>query len=218
MQYYNDTNKQINFLTNVIKIDKYSRILDIGCGSGSHVKELQKISPFVYGIDLVKPQEDLPNFILGDIFSTDLPNNLDLIYLFAPFFGDKWNSNEELLAKLSKKIKKNSKIVLDLYFFNDFEIGKGYKEFNKRPEKIILSEYTREENVMYCQRTFKFQDWTERVIELRWKVFLKDEFEKIANENGFAVVDLYFDFDISIKGSWELQNTKHRRIVVLQKI
>lgn len=218
MQFYLNPAKQINFLKEIFQLNSTSRILDVGCHVGFHLNELQTITETVYGIDIEKPKNELRNFILGDIFTTNIPLNLDGVYLLAPFFGEKWNQYDELLIKLYKSLVSGGKIVIDLFAFNDYLEGEKFQNYTLLPEKVILNDFIREDNNMHCKRTFLFKDWTQRTINLHWKVFNQNELEKLAKSTGFKIQNIYTDFDVNLITNLVHKNQKTRRVVVLEKI
>jgi SAM-dependent methyltransferase len=166
MKFHSNPTKQTTFLKEIFQLNSSSRILDVGCHVGFHLQQLQTISNTVYGIDIEKPKTELKNFILGDVFTTDLPTDLDGAYLLAPYFGENWNKYEELLGKLNKSLVTGGKVVVDLFSFNDYLEGQKFQDYTLLPEKVILNDFTRESDNMYCKRTFLFKDWTQRTIDL----------------------------------------------------
>ena len=110
------------------------------------------------------------------------------------------------------------KIILDLYFFNDLEIGHKYQDFKVLPEKVILNNYIHQEDYLLCNRTFLFKDWISRNIELKWKIFSQNELESLAKETGFKIQNIYFDFDHKKVGTLEMQFNKTRRALVMEKL
>ncbi len=70
---------EINKIVNIGKKNKYTKILDIGCGTGYHVNALQKKKYSVLGLDqseamVIKAKEKYPNceFLQGDILNNSL--------------------------------------------------------------------------------------------------------------------------------------------------
>jgi SAM-dependent methyltransferase len=217
MKYYPQTQKQITFLQEIFSIDSTSRILDIGCEDGKHLLELQKISQTIFGVD-IKPDVILPNVITGNIFDVKLPTELDGAYLMSPYFGNRWDDYNILLEKLNPCTKKGGKIVIDLFNFNSFPNDGGYNDYTILDSKIILSNYTRHEAFMECERTLVFRDWTQKTINLKWKVFSQELLETICQKTGYKIQGLYLDFDINQPCTFEIPKNKKRRVVVLQKL
>jgi SAM-dependent methyltransferase len=218
MKFHSNPYKQITFLKQIFQLSSSSRILDIGCHIGFHLQELQTISNTIYGIDIEKPKQELKNFILGDVFTTDLPSNLDGVYLLAPYFGDQWNKYQELLEKLNDNLVAGGKVVIDLFGFNDYLEGQKFQNYTLLPEKVILNNFIREIDNMHCKRTFLFKDWTQRSIELHWKVFNQNELENLAQNTGYKIQNIYIDFDVKLVTNLDPKLQKMRRVVVLEKL
>jgi Methyltransferase domain len=218
MKFYSNPTKQITFLKEIFQLNPSSRILDVGCHVGFHLQELQTISDTIYGIDIEKPKTDLKNFILGDVFTTELLSNLNGVYLLAPYLGENWNKYEELLSKLNNNLVAGGKVVIDLFGFNNYLEGQKFQDYTLLPEKVILNDFIRESDNMHCKRTFLFKDWTQRTIDLHWKVFNQEELENLAKNTGYKIQNIYIDFDVNLITNLDPKPQKMRRVVVLEKL
>jgi len=117
-----DTNKEeVDFIINILKPEKGSKLLDIPCGYGRHSKLLSEKGIKVTGVDnnenfISIAKENCPNvnFILRDMRKIDFYNEFDFaIDLFTSFgyFSDE--ENFEVLRKISKALKKGGKFLLE---------------------------------------------------------------------------------------------------------
>lgn len=218
MKFHPNPIKQVTFLKEIFKLNISSRILDVGCHVGFHLQELQTVSNTVYGVDIENPKNELKNFILGDVFTTDLPKNLDGAYLLAPYFGENWNQYQELLTRLNKSLVTGGKVVIDLFAFNDYNEGQKFQDHTLLPEKVILNDFIRESDNMHCKRTFLFKDWTQRTIDLHWKVFNQNGLENLAKNTGYKIQNIYTDFDVNLITNLDPKPQKTRRVIVLEKL
>lgn len=218
MNFFYNPDKQVQYLKAVLNIQTYDIVLDVGCEDGYHLKKIQQIAPDSVGIDVVAPLNELANFELVSIFDYSPSIEFDNAYLLAPFFYDDWNKYDTLFKKLHNLIKLEGRVVLDLYNFNGYRIGKGFQQYKKFPKKIILSEFVKEQDRMVCHRTIKLSDWSEINKELKWKVFSHEELIVVLEENNFRLIDIHADFDenISLDRIDEIDN-KLRRSIVIEK-
>ena len=218
MNYYPNITKQNEFLTQILELNPYSRILDIGSEDGKHLLELQKTSPTIYGIDVAQPNKEYPNFILGSAFTSELPTDLDGVYIMSPFFGDKWNDYDELFSTLSKNIVKDGKLIFDLFNYNAFQKGGGFKNYIVKEDRVVLSNFVKFEDRMQCERTIVFKDWSQKSFLLNWKVISKIQLMKLSEKYGFALQNVYQDFDVDQVVDLDKVNNKKRNIAVFVKI
>ena len=107
------------FLTKVIKLDKKSKILDIGCGRAKIIGSLSsklKLRDRPIGIDLVshKDKDKRVDFKKIDATSFFLTNKkkFDLILLKQTIHLLKMSEIKTLLIKMKKSLKPNGKILI----------------------------------------------------------------------------------------------------------
>ena len=125
--YKNRNTQEAHFLIkNLVKLlipDKNSLILDLGCGSGRHSIELNKMGYKVDGIDLstksleiAKPFENSRlKFIRADFRKLDFENKYDIVLNLFTSFGyfDKEDEHARVFKKIFKSLKNNGHFVLD---------------------------------------------------------------------------------------------------------
>lgn len=125
--YKNRNTQEAHFLIkNLVKLlipDKNSLILDLGCGSGRHSIELNKMGYKVDGIDLstksleiAKPFENSRlKFIRADFRKLDFENKYDIVLNLFTSFGyfDKEDEHAHVFKKIFKSLKNNGHFVLD---------------------------------------------------------------------------------------------------------
>lgn len=105
-----------------------------------------------------------------------------------------------------------------MFSFNDYLEGQKFQDYTLLPEKVILNDFIRESDNMHCKRTFLFKDWTQRTIDLHWKVFNQNELENLAKNTGYKIQNIYVDFDVNSVTNLDPKPQKMRRVVVLEKI
>jgi len=114
--------KDVNFLIDVLNLNKKDKILDLACGHGRHTIELKKKGFNVDGLDfssyLLKiakehaEQENLQiNFYKQDIHNISLKTKYDKIFLFFSEFG--LFDAEKVLKNITKILKPNGLFLLD---------------------------------------------------------------------------------------------------------
>tara|TARA_B100000963_G_C22622081_1_gene670445 strand:+ start:835 stop:1575 length:741 start_codon:yes stop_codon:yes gene_type:complete len=130
----------IKNLVNLLIPDKNSLILDLGCGSGRHSVELNKMGYKVHGIDLstksleiAKPFENSRlKFIHADFRELDFENKYDIVLNLFTSFGyfDKEKEHAQVFKKIFKSLKNNGHFVLD--FLNTKKAIKNISSTNPK--------------------------------------------------------------------------------------
>ena len=133
----------IKNLVNLLIPDKNSLFLDLGCGSGRHSIELNKMGYKVDGIDLstksleiAKPFENSRlKFIRADFRKLDFENKYDIILNLFTSFGyfDKENEHAQVFKQIFKSLKNNGHFVID--FLNTKKAVKNISKTN--PQQTI---------------------------------------------------------------------------------
>ena len=133
----------IKNLVNLLIPDKNSLFLDLGCGSGRHSIELNKMGYKVDGIDLstkslefAKPFENSRlKFIRADFRKLDFENKYDFILNLFTSFGyfDKENEHAQVFKQIFKSLKNNGHFVID--FLNTKKAVKNISKTN--PQQTI---------------------------------------------------------------------------------
>lgn len=225
MPFYKNQQQQVDFLKDLINLNKDTKILDLGFGEGYHLTKLQEVSDFVYGydkqIDSTKPA--LPNTQKLDFFKEDWDlQSLDLIYSFAPEYGQDWDNFDQLVLKVSKALKLSGRFVLDLFDWNAMPSKTVYKDwFFPKNDRLVINKYARKQKVATCFRTILVPDTDKfRVVkefEINWRIFDRDELIEIMNRAGLKIAGEFYDFDSSRPGEWNPQVDRSRLVVVFEK-
>lgn len=224
MAYYKNEEQQVQFLKDLVEINKDTKILDLGYGQGTHLTKLQELSDFVYGFDKDlndKKSPVLPNTQKLNFFEQDWGlSELDLIYCFAPEFGQDWHNFDQLAVKVAHSLKKEGKFVLDLFDWNSIPVGVSFQEWKMMPKKntILLSKYTREDKAVICKRKILKPDFeVAKEVEINWRVFEREELIEILQKAGLKLVKECWDFEINQEASWQPQTRRRRLVVVVEK-
>jgi SAM-dependent methyltransferase len=222
MSYYKNEEQQVQFLKDLVEINKDTKILDLGYGQGTHLTKLQELSDFVYGFDKDlndKKSPVLPNTQKLNFFEQDWDlQDLDLIYCFAPEFGQDWHNFDQLAVKVAHSLKKEGKFVLDLFDWNSISVGVSFQEWKLAPKLLSLSKYTREEKAVICKIKMLKPDFEiAREVEIYWRVFEREELIEILKKAGLKLVRECWNFEINQDASWQSQTRRRRLVVVFEK-
>jgi len=128
----------------------FGTILDIGCGTGNYVPELEKKGR-VIGIDIspkvidVAREMGIKNCFVADIFSYDETNKFDTITMFENNLGmgQTIDGTKKLLKKISNLLNKNGQLLIILSGrskdkdYLETELTPVYKEIKGKKFKWI---------------------------------------------------------------------------------
>ena len=116
--------EEIDYLKKNIKLD--SKILDVGCGFGRHIKVLAPFSEEVIGIDnnedmLNKAKQNLSNFKNIKLFLQDAQKlefddgSFDYIICMTNTFWTFLNKKRKILREMKRVLEQNGKIIISVY-------------------------------------------------------------------------------------------------------
>ncbi len=138
--------EEIDYLKRDIKPD--SKILDVGCGFGRHIKVLAPFSEEVVGVDnngdmLNKAKQNLSNFKNIKLFIQDAQKlefddaSFDYIICMTNTFGTFLNKKQKILREMKKVLKQNGKIIISVYSEKATNVRiKNYEKVGLHIEKM----------------------------------------------------------------------------------
>lgn len=197
---------QLGYLYDVAKITPATRILDIGCHSGVHLLPLQRISSYAYGIDK-DVHEDLSTnkqVFKCDVFQDELPTTkFDLIFCFAPFFGDDWWKIEILLRKVAHSLRPGGKFVFDLRNWHLEPLGQQFSEetLEDQSKGVVKAERKSDRYLVWDNWSKCYNDGKPKV----WRIFSEKENQTIWKDAGLEYLTSHADFDVKKPGVWSTE-------------
>ncbi len=130
--------KEITYLEK--SITPHSKVLDIGCGFGRHIKIIAPFSREVIGVDnnedmIQKAKETLSSFKNVKLFVQDARklsfrnDSFDYVICMTNTFGNFINQKVEVLEEMKRVCKKSGTIIISVYNNKALEIRKiGYEK------------------------------------------------------------------------------------------
>lgn len=203
-----DYKKETNFLKNFIK--PYSKVLDIGCGTGMHGQKLQNSNCLVDGLDISYDMLQIAkNRIHGELFCQ---NMLDLniakkydniISMFAVL--NHLKNNKELikaLRKISNILNPNGEIIIDLH--NLQYSGEKTDEYQniKRKMKWEYDDYNHIENSIISFETQGKIDTCNH----QFKIFEIDDIINCCKMVSLKVIGIFENYNINLNGAKTSKN------------
>ncbi|MCT4613130.1 MAG: class I SAM-dependent methyltransferase [Clostridia bacterium] len=209
---YKEYDKEVAFLNSILK--GKSNVLDVGCGTGNHIKELERFGYKCDGIDKSKEMVEITKskisgqVYLGDMLNFKIRKKYDaIISMFAVINHlNSINELEMVLLNMKNHLRENGIIILDLY--NPSKSG------NKTDQKgnikrimnweIDLNNKTEKTNIKYIINE-------EDVVETNhcFKIFDIDEISIVAKNIGLDIISIYSNYKT------EEENLNEKRIQLL---
>lgn len=202
------TEKEVEFIWDVLNLEPGMIVLDMCCGQGRHTKRLSDLGCKVVGLDsssyLLKEAKELAStkdviFTEGDMRQIPLKNRVDaVINLFTSFgfFGEL--GNQKVLDEIYRILKPDGKLLID--YWNPHTVSQldGMRNWWWIDKEILaLSEV--EYNANLCTiddyRTtvnIKTKEVNETVNHIRF--YFPTELKKMLNKIGLKIIEMYGDF------------------------
>lgn len=222
--------REPKFLLDIFKkYGEVKEILDVGCGTGSHLAKLEEFGLTGIGIDLnekmiefAKQKYPSLKFDVKDMRELDYSNQFDAVLCLCTTFSYN-TTNDEVVASLrgfSKALRKGGIIVIDLLNTMGFiqkikfenKIEASYEKFGLRSE----TEHRIDENrqILIEKRSiFSARDNKQVKSDTTdFRLFFPQEFKLFLETSGFEFLEFYGSYDI---GHTILD--KSRMIVVAKK-
>lgn len=205
-----ETEEEVEFVTQVLKLRKNSYILDLCCGQGRHSVRLAKKGFFVVGLDyseellkLASKHDTKSNiwFVKGDM--RKIPFNVNtfdaVINLFTSFgfFDD--DENLHTLKSISSVLKPKGKLILDYwnpYFAVQLDGTRNWWWINDSLLSLAEVRYDFSLGRLHDIRTIiNIKDFSikEAVRDLRF--YTLPEIDKMLEQAGMRIISVYGDID-----------------------
>ncbi|MFC1587568.1 class I SAM-dependent methyltransferase [Planctomycetota bacterium] len=199
--------KEVGFLNRILDLASKDTILDVGCGSGRHLKILRRYSSRVFGLDLsaillnslkLSWHPEIPQVVRGDM--RYLPYHARafdiIVMLFTSFgyFSDE--DNEILIAELARVLTPSGRLVLDLINKPQLENTLTAHTIEQTGpwtvESTRILRNKRIEKDIVMKRPGETRQYQESV-----RLYTLDEISAALEKYGLNVKQVYGDFDCS---------------------
>jgi SAM-dependent methyltransferase len=126
------TDADVRFLTDVLPLPAFTRVLDVPCGTGRHLRALASGGYRVTGVDkdVAAIAEAGADAVRGDLRDLDsLPSDYDaVINMWASFGYFDAAENERILESFARRLRLGGRLVLDLQNRTFFESQVGDRQ------------------------------------------------------------------------------------------
>lgn len=202
------TEKEVEGLVSLLRLDKPLKILDLACGHGRHANRLAKRGHNVTGIDIMSgfleiAREDAKKlkvsakYIRKDMRDINYTNEFDIILLLFTSFGYfNDEDNKLVLMNIFKALKRGGCLCFDIH-------NRDVTAKNMRPYNVIEKEgnFQIDRNTIDSERGL----WINRRVIIRngvrkdspffIRLYNPNEIRYLLSDTGFADISFYCDWE-----------------------
>ena len=208
--------KEVEFLEKLI--DKDSKVLDIGCGTGMHASILEEDGYEIDGLDLNEEMLDIAKKRINgylynqNILDIKVDKKYDVIISMFAVINHLKNiyELEKALSNLKNILTDNGKIIIDLH--NPQKSGKKIDEF-KDVKRTMIWEFDKNKKIEKSNIIFEIDNVTYEDSHT-FRIFSIDEVIKCSSNVGLKVIDIYENYDVLKNGG---SNSKNLQFVIEKK-
>lgn len=230
-----DTQNQINFIINTLKLNGNERVLDLACGFGRHSLLLSCLGYEVVGVDITtdyildaKKEAEAMNlkaeFINADIRDLNFKNEFDVVLNLADgAIGYLENDDENLkiFDVISKSLKKHGKHFMDICSARHAELYFPKRNWEIGIKSLSLPEFKWDKDsrrMLYSQLEIEYGKTVERPMNIEsntsTRLYSKDELKKIFNKRGMKIINTFSNYYGKIDSNKDLQLLVYSRKVL----
>lgn len=194
-----DYEKECTFIQTLLSEYQTQTILDVGCGTGTHLSKLEQYGYTCEGIDFNLEMVEIANKKLkGKVFQGDMRNyklnkKYDAITSLFAVFNHNLNLDDarKTLAQLKSHLKQDGVLILDLY--NPQSSGEK-TNFYKGITKIMKWNFNSDSQI--CESIVTFFDKDKKLCEEKFplRIYSISEMRKLLEEAGFIKIQVYNNY------------------------
>lgn len=206
--------QSVAWIKSIAPVDKYPKVLDVGCGPGIYTEKLSTFGYKVSGIDISKRSIEYAKevskkthsqieYIHGNYLEMDLPKNNDLVTFIYCDYGALSTSDRKLmLKKIYTSLNYGGQLIFDVFTLNQYK-NKGESKtwsshqgsgFFKPVSHLCLEHhYVYDENVRLYQYIVVDELSNVDIYQIWDTCFTKESITKELEESGFQNIKIYSD-------------------------
>ena len=193
-----NTVAEVDFLTALLPLDRYPRILDVCCGPARHGRRLSERGYRVTGVDRdaaaierARRIDSLGQYHCADVRSLpEFDESFDgVICMWASFGGFSDEENEQFLARLAGLLRSGGRLVLDVYNGDFFRDAEPVRERNVDGAGVIERKRLKDGRLYV---TLEYEDGASD--SFQWRIYTVQELVVLMSRSGCGLVGAYAGF------------------------
>lgn len=199
------TIREVDFVCACAPLPGFRKLLDVCCGMGRHARGLASRGYSVTGVErdpgaVAKARELAggPSYLLADVRDYQPEcSAYDVVIIMSQSFGYfDAVTNRHLLGRITKALRKEGRVILDLWNPDFFARHEGEREL-ELPEGIV-----HENKRMTGSRLLVHLDYPDGGHDdFEWQLFTRGEMNSLAESVGLTLIASCTDFDIAAEPS-----------------
>lgn len=194
---------EVDYLMNFI--NKYDKIIDIGCGTGIHASLISNKGFDIDGLDLNKEMLEVAktrlnsDLYLQNILNININKKYDVIISMFAVLNHLKDTNEleKGLLNFKKILQDDGKIIIDLH--NPQSSGSKTDSYDNI-SRIMKWDYDKDSKIEKSNIIFEIDN--ERYVDSHtFRIFSIDEVKECCKNVGLKVEAIYGNYDINNKGT-----------------
>jgi 2-polyprenyl-3-methyl-5-hydroxy-6-metoxy-1,4-benzoquinol methylase len=218
----NEASLFIKSLTQFLKLERGSKILDLACGKGRHSITLNKLGYDVLGADLsensiqtakLSEKEGL-EFMVQDMREIIPHKTFDGVFNLFTSFGyfEEKSDNEKVVRSVFDMLNPNGIFVID--FMNVHRVLNQLVINETKVVNGIAFRLKRNYTGTHITKEIAFEDSGESYIFYeKVQALKKEDFEILLGNNGFVIIETFGDYSLQTYN----ENVSDRLILIAQK-
>jgi SAM-dependent methyltransferase len=176
------TAADVAFLTDVLPLPEFMRVLDVPCGTGRHLRALAARGYRMTGVDNdpTAVGEAGPDAVTGDLRELDsLPTGYDaVINMWASFGYFDAAENEHVLGSFARRLRRGGRLVLDVHNRAFFQSRDGERE--------VLRGIVERSTMIGDRRRVELDYGDGNVDVFEWQLYLPEELYALGERHGLS--------------------------------
>lgn len=192
---------EVKFLNEILRDENVRTVLDVGCGTGTHISLLEKLGYICDGVDLnfemleVAEKKVKGNLYQGNMIDFSLGQKYDAIICMYAAFNHLIREHEVIYALDNFKTHLNKRGVILLDLHNPQNNGEKENNFSNVKRKLIW-EYNPVSKIEKSQIIYEYKGETIKDSHTM-RIYSVEEIKNLLEESNFKEVEVYENYSFT---------------------